>query len=326
MATELFRSIFSGGSSSSRKARHVLANKTGQSFLSIAAARLNFWVIRLALTEAPYTASLLQKPDNSGNTPLHILRRRMAEAAAEPTRPRLQGEREEAKLPPWCLLSRCKPMLIADGVDPPLFSDLVLEVEDASAPGGLVRVAGHRVVIGACSDVLDGQIRKLSHGGRLRVDSLCCRSGEVLLALLHFCYSGEIRLSFREDAFLLWQMLCLCVQYALSIELTKYVRSALVSSLWEPRHAAVVPVLLQAADKVSLTEKESCLVAYALLANPEAALVDVLDDARRAQVLVTALGDIEKHVLSAAGQMKSQTSGSTGSQPPPTPAMRNRDV
>merc|ERR1712106_1005516 len=132
-------------------------------------------------------------------------------------------------LPSWCSLSTSKASVLADGEAAPPFSDIILEVEDPSASSGLVRVAGHGIVIAACSGALDVQIRAAC--GVLRVDPLCCRSGKVLLAVLHFCYTGDICLSFGEDAFLLWQLLCLCVQYGLPSHLTEYARCALVRSL-----------------------------------------------------------------------------------------------
>jgi hypothetical protein len=120
--------------------------------------------------------------------------------------------------------------------------------------------------------------------------------------MLNFCYEGEVSLSFEKDAFLLWQLLCLCVQYGLPAVFTAYVRSALVISLRDSRHAAVLPVLLNAANNVGLTPAESCLVADQFLSSPDAALAGVEGESRRVQVVLIVLGIIGKYLEAAAGQ------------------------
>merc|ERR1712192_26176 len=108
---------------------------------------------------------------------------------------------------------------------------------------------------------------------------------------------GEIHCNFAEDAFRLWQLLCLCVQYELPAFLTAYARTSLVNSVEQPRAAPVLPVLVQAAEKVGLTRSERCFAAFQLLNNPEA-LASLGDDHRRqAQVLLSALADVERRVM-----------------------------
>lgn len=308
-AADLFRHVFAGGSSSSSQAPRDLVNQNGQTFLSIAAARLNFWALRFVLTQAPSCVRIFRKP--GGQMPLEVFLRRVRETSGpfvtpgpEPPAP------TEAQLPSWCQFGQQAPR---SGAANPAFADLVVEVEDPKAEGGIARIAAHRVIVGSCSGKLHEQIRKLPEGEALRLDALCCRSEEVLIALMTFLYTGEIRLGFREDAFLLWQLLCLCVQYSLPQVLTAYVRTALVSALRQPRFAAVVPVLLQAADKVGLTKTEAAFIAGMLAGSPQA--LDSLDgEARQAQALLAAVVAIEKHVQG------SSTSAAAARAPTAAPA------
>merc|ERR1712226_327962 len=91
---------------------------------------------------------------------------------------------------------------------------------------------------------------------------------------MDFLYSGVLNCGFADDAFLLWQLLCLCVQYALP---------ALVHVLVNPMHAPVLPALFFAADKVGLTPDERCFAACVLLKNPAAALGSIGDGPSRTE-------------------------------------------
>lgn len=305
VASELFRIIFSGGSGPSQEARHSLVNKNGQTFLNIAAARLNFWVLRFALTEDPSLEVFMQKQDSSGQTPVEVLRRKVLEATGPPPEQVWPDLPKEVKVPAWCGLSTSQPCIVSQEEDMPTFSDVVFEVQDhvEAAGGRLVKVAGHRVVISACSGVLQQKIKDAPNGV-VHVDPTCCRSGEVLLATLRFCYTGEAALSFAEDGFLLWQMLCLCAQFGLPESLITYVRGALVRSLSDARHAAVGPVLFQAADHVGLTPAERCRVALAVTASPEAFLSGI-EEGQRAQALLPVLSDLERYCQFAQAGMQS---------------------
>ncbi|CAK0805684.1 unnamed protein product, partial [Prorocentrum cordatum] len=94
-------------------------------------------------------------------------------------------------------------------------------------------------------------------------------ASQVLDAVVNFLYSGEVG-DLQQDAFLLWQLVCLCTQYALPAPLAEHARTALVAVIDEPRHAPVAPVLMQAADKVGLTTEERGFVACAVLRCPAA--------------------------------------------------------
>lgn len=266
-AAEVFSTVFA-----SPEVRRERVNENGQTFLHVAAARLNFWVLRLVLSRAPELVGVFCAKDKDGMSPTDTLMRRVgALSGALPDRPSVQALGPEARLPSWSPLASFRPRVrrtMGFEAAPP-FADLMLEVEDMSAEGGVARAAVHRVVVAVGSRRLHQHIRELPAGATFRLDPLCCHSGEVLDAVVSFLYSGEVG-DLPQDAFLLWQLVCLCTQYALPAPLAEYARTALVSVIDEPRHAPVAPVLMQAADKVGLTAEERGFVARAVLRFPAA--------------------------------------------------------
>lgn len=319
-AAELFRIIFLARSKSNEPlVPYRDANKNGQNFLHVAAARLNFWVIHFALANCPKAAALFHNKDNTGYAPADILLHRTEEVTGtlpfRTTPPPPPWPR--APMPSWCPFSQHRPRpCSAVGGAPPAFADVALEVEDRAAEGGVARTMAHRVVLAANSRILDSLVRGLALGGTLRLDGLCCRSGVVLDSVLTFLYSGELtECSFFSNGFLLWQLLCLCAQYALPPPLTNFARRSLLRVLRDKQHAAVVPVLLQASDHVGLTLDETTFVACTYLTNlglgfycdSGAASID------KVEVLLAALIEVERFVLTPV-QMPPSTpdNGSSG--------------
>lgn len=293
-AAEVFRSVFRAGESP--QAPRELANQHGQTFVHIAAARLNFWVLRFILSNSPDTAVLFQRRDSMGHTPLEILLRRFREITGfKLTRPAPLAPPPSEKLPPWSELRRYVPRSSGSAATLP-FADLIVEVEDRASEDGVARVQAHRVVLAANSGIFHKKLQSLPIGKPLHLDPLCCRSVEVLLVVLSFLYSGELACAFQEDAFLLWQLLCLCTQYALPAPLAVYARTALLHSLGSARHAPVVPVLLQAADKVGLTSDEGLYAACVLLSSAQA-VPGASGNEAQAQALLSALAEVERSVL-----------------------------
>jgi len=187
-------------------------------------------------------------------------------------------------------------VVLAANSQAPIFSDVILEVEDFSASDAVVQIAAHRVVIGACSSMLESSVQKSGHAV-IRVDPRCCRSVEVIMTLLHFCYSGELLLTFPEDGFLLWQSVCLCAQYGLPAALTSYLRILLVRSLVNSNYAEVSAVLLQASDKLGLTNAEAAFAARAFIANSKIALASIDDGGEKASLLDSVLAQLEQYVV-----------------------------
>jgi len=298
-AAEVFRSIFRAGEHP--QAPRELANQHGQTFVHVAAARLNFWVLRFILSNAPESSALFQRKDSMGHTPLDILLRRFCEVTNTlPARPAPLAPPADARLPDWSGLARYMPRCSGSATPPP-FADLILEVEDRSAEDGVVQIHAHRAVLASNSGVFNEQLRNHPPGKPVRLNPLCCRSAEVLTVVLGFLYSGELACTFEEDGFLMWQLLCLCTQYGLPQPLTTYARTALVHSLGVARHAPVVPVLLQALDKVNLTSEEGLFTACVFISNPEAAPIPGGVEGK-AQALLAALAEVERSAVRCQGE------------------------
>lgn len=294
-AADVFKAIFTGTAASSPP--RELANHSGLTFVHIAAARLNFWALRTALSLDSGTAALFHKPDLQGQTPLATMLRCAEEAAGPMTR--LPPARPPVQPVPWSPLARHMPK--GPSTEAPPFADLIVEVEDPHAEGGVARVHVHRIVLSANSKAFDMVLRQMPRGETLRVDSQCCRSVEVLLAMLKFLYVGEVSCQhFAGDAIMLWQLLCLCAQYNLPAPLTAYARTALLASLSSgDRQDQLLPALLLMADQVELTPLERAFAALALLAAPATLAAVRGGHEAQARVLLAALTEVERHVLAA---------------------------
>eukprot|EP00930_Biecheleria_cincta_P068182 TRINITY_DN5537_c0_g3_i1.p1 TRINITY_DN5537_c0_g3~~TRINITY_DN5537_c0_g3_i1.p1 ORF type:complete len:708 (-),score=106.31 TRINITY_DN5537_c0_g3_i1:150-2273(-) len=299
-AAELFRLIFTGGCKGDTAERGMNAtdhkvlwcqeNQDGRTFFHEAADRLNFWVLRFALSWSPEIASLLWACDSKGQCPLEVLLRRVQAPMFPPGPPRLQ-----ASHPAWMDFSKYAPSSVASA-----FADVELQVEDVAAEDGISSVMAHRAVLGACSGTLHDMLLRAEAGRPFLIDPMCCRSKRVLACALDFVYHANLSCDFADNGFLLWQLLCLCVHYGLPPPLTKYARSTLLQTLSDQKFASILPVLLQACHEVGLSSEEVCFVSCAILRSPEAALPDghgkEAQD-QRTQVLLAALAEVERHAL-----------------------------
>jgi len=240
--------------------------------------------LRFALAETLESVSLFKQRDANGLSPLVILFRRVQEVlGTDACSPPAVPPPPESHVPPWIRLAQHAPQRVGEERVP--FGDLLLEVEDPSREGGVARIAAHRVVLSAGSDVLRRELRQLSPGVPLRVDAQSCCSGNVLLAAVRFMYGDVKACCLISDAFLLWQLLCLCTQYAFPATLAEYARAALLHSLRLLEHAPLMGMLLQAADKVNLAPAERVFVAAMLVADPAA-----LESAAAASAKIAAAG------------------------------------
>lgn len=299
-AAELFRRIFIGGCTGEADERGMTAtdhkalrrqqNRDGQTFFHVAAARLNFWVIRFALSWSPEIASLLWSCDPKGQSPFEVILQRIQAPMSAPGLSPLH-----ASQPAWLDFSKYAPSGVAAA-----FADVELQVEDVAAEGGVFSVMAHRAVLGACSGTLHDMLLVAEGGRPIRIDPLCCRCKRVLVFALRFVYHANLSCDFADDGFLLWQLLCLCVRYGFPQPLTRYARSTLLRTLSDKKYASITPVLLQACDEVGLSSEEVCFVACAILRSPEAALhhghgKEAQD--QRTDVLLAALAEVERHAL-----------------------------
>eukprot|EP00931_Biecheleriopsis_adriatica_P011237 TRINITY_DN11230_c0_g1_i1.p1 TRINITY_DN11230_c0_g1~~TRINITY_DN11230_c0_g1_i1.p1 ORF type:complete len:751 (+),score=157.16 TRINITY_DN11230_c0_g1_i1:52-2253(+) len=305
-AASLFRELFLGNvghlDKLLLKALRSRYNEDLQTFFHIAAARLNFWVLRFALSSAPELTPLLWCWDVRGQSPLDVLLQKMSELGASPPIPLLQPVQEAGAPMEWMDFSKYVP--VADArLDPDsaaAFADVEIEVEDADEPHGIHRVMAHRAILGASSGAMHQLLSELAPGRALKIDPLCCRSRKVLVSALAFVYCGRLSCDFAEDGFLLWQLLCLCARYGLPEPLRRYALSALLRRLIDVRYAAITPVLLQASKEVGLSPDEACFVACAMLRSPEAALGSAGSkegQKRQAEAVLNALAEVERHAL-----------------------------
>lgn len=307
-AATLFRAIFPSDDKAKRstgdsdKDQCALTNHNGQTFLHIAAVRMNFWVMQHVMSCAASVLHLFHVRDSAGLTPLEILLRRLTEVGAVPPRPSL-APMPKSQMPNWMGLARFAPTLQAGKPMP--FIDLKVEVEEPSMEGGKWSVDVHRVVLGAASPALDAHIRKLSSGEPLRIDPKCCRSSKVLMFVVQFLYGTEAICDFSKDAFLLWQLFCTSAQYALPAALKKFAKSALLSSIAEPEFGPVVRALLQSADKVGLQAEEAGYVACQFLGSPDSLAACGSDDGQL-KALAAALREVERSVLGSGTTSKAQ--------------------
>jgi len=287
-------------------------NARNQTFLHVAAGRLNLWVLKFAAVrglEALFTAE-----DDKGWTPRSLLDRHMAErgvAERAPT-PRMKKGSCGPHVPPWASLSALQPL--APGSKPP-FSDVVVEVQDEHR--GCVEIHAHRIVLAACSRVwhralataprpeplkpknTDGSQEKAQHHSKAvsptvlpLLPTQCCNA-DVALFALRFLYTGTTSCTFQADAQLLLQLLQLCVDFSLPAPLMAWALDALFKSMAEGQRPATdePAALLQRADKLALSPEERCFLARRLFASDTA--WEAIDKKLRGQQIEQVLGVLE---------------------------------
>jgi len=305
---ELFAAIFEGTSGD----HHRSCNAQGQSFLHIAAVKPHVWILRFAAQHN--LDALFSATDGAGWSPRILVEHHLAQrgiAEQPPPLPTLAA----ARVPPWCRLGSVKPST-PGGTRPP-FADVALEIQDEVLEK-TVQVFAHRVVLAANSEVLHEQLLQLGRGDggdaspassstsspvvAIPVDSQCCRSADVALFALRFLYTGEPACDFEGNGHLLWQLTCLCAKYRLPAPLLAWAHDALLSCLDDPRYGDVVPVLLRAAEPISLGPEARRFVARRFIGK-DAAWSGVEAD-KRARTLEIALGELEQCLAPAFSQAR----------------------
>lgn len=298
-AAEVFQQLYLGiGHAWTKAALQAYRSRptaTQDTFLHCAAARLNFWVLRYALSSAD-AVYLLQHRNCSNQSALEVLMLKLSEVHRSPS-PSLVQAPQEAERP---FVDFGKYLPTTDGSQDsrePAFADVELEVEDS---GEVCRVPAHRAILGAASSVLHEQLVRCAPGRPLRINPLCCHSKQVLLTALGFLYRSRLHCNFSEDGFLLWQLLCLCTEYDLPKPLWRYAKAALLAAVTQTRYAPVLPVLLEARAQVGLDQEEAAAISYALLCHHEVGLKGMPIE-EQSQVILIALGIVEHYVLEPPG-------------------------
>mmetsp|Transcript_37491 Transcript_37491/g.86490 ORF Transcript_37491/g.86490 Transcript_37491/m.86490 type:complete len:637 (-) Transcript_37491:29-1939(-) len=269
-AAKLFELILRGRYGSNlANTSHI--NSAGQTFMHIAASRLNFWVLRFALStvEPAQMSRLLAFRDPAGNRPLDILVLRLQDALGVPARPPapVPPPVEATRLPQWCSFAAFVPKgPQKNDAEDAVFSDVHIEVQDPTFDGGVVRLPAHRAVLGANSSKLHQHL-KSEGGNSLRLDPSCCRSWEVAVVALNFLYSGEVANSFPSDPRHLGQLLSFCKRYDLPTPFTSFAKAALLHSVYaaDSKSAAAMSDSLQHVASMELSSDERWLLAFVYL-------------------------------------------------------------
>ncbi|CAE7567337.1 Rab23 [Symbiodinium necroappetens] len=149
-AAEVFQQLYLGiGHAWTKAALQAYRSRptaTQDTFLHCAAARLNFWVLRYALSSAD-AVYLLQHKNCSNQSALEVLMLKLSEVHRSPS-PSLVQAPQEAERP---FVDFGKYLPTTDGSQDsrePAFADVELEVEDS---GEVCRVPAHRAILGAAS-------------------------------------------------------------------------------------------------------------------------------------------------------------------------------
>lgn len=234
----------------------VCRNASGETFLDVAAAALNFWVINFTILQLNSVAqTFLRGPPSHVeqiDPPLRSLARRIAKPRAPPA-PELRHWPGHLELLQMLAASP------ATGSVP--YADVAFEVSPGGSTGGGAAggakatgnklVMAHRAIVASRSPVLLEELKRLpadtplqgQDGARaclFRVDPRI--SKDVWKCVIYFLYSGEMHPSFpRQDPGQLLELLRACVTYQLPAPLADFAQ------------ACLCPLLPGASVRVALT-------------------------------------------------------------------------
>ncbi|CAE7759727.1 LOGL8 [Symbiodinium sp. CCMP2456] len=172
------------------------ANANGQSFLALAAASLNFWVLKHVALRYPEQMKVLicSTEADQGKPPL----RQLLQSLPNPRQP---GFPQSAKIPEHFAVAS---MLSPDSTGRVPFADIAFDV--TTGPDTHSRFLAHRVVVGAQSPVLLKELETLplvelpQEGIAAAVFKVDRRiSKDVWRAVLQFFYTGMVHCPFMKD-------------------------------------------------------------------------------------------------------------------------------
>jgi len=274
------------------------ANAYGFTFLSIAAASLNFWVLSFMLRNFQMEAKSLFC--SSSTAPL----RSLAEVIPGPTPPVF---RPPAAFPEHF---RAADMLLQDEGGAVPYADLAFdvgaEVEAGVAAG---RFLAHRIVVATQSPVLleaigKTELTELSPGKEDRIRAAVCRvdpriSKEVWRSVLQFMYTGVISFPRVNDVEAVVELLLACTIYKLPQPLLEFTQACLYPLLPTSSPSMALQVFsictgcaLQDPDLASSREAS----AYILLRSAHV-VFEAMDAAGVAQILEKVLQTAEHAAL-----------------------------
>lgn len=202
------------------------ANAAGDSFLTLAAKSLNFWVLKFcALNHAAATKALLCSEKEA---PL----RAMADLIPKPTPP---GYQAPPRFPEHFAIAT---LLNPNKGGQVPFADVAFDVGPPENGEGSnaerVRFLAHRIVVGSQSQVLLKELEKTAditeEGVRIfRVNPRI--SKDVWRIVLQFLYTSVVSCPFAADPKKLVELFCACALYALPKPLVDYTQCVLFQML-----------------------------------------------------------------------------------------------
>ncbi|CAJ1358488.1 unnamed protein product [Effrenium voratum] len=217
-------------------------NGSGQSFLHVAAARLNTQILAASLTDFPALAPLFAQQDSAGASPMSILAKHLA-ARGRPQPP-------------------CTEQNKAFEAHTPSGAEVEVEVEDEVSGKVCLRFKESVLRLSQrCSEEMRTQSAKV------KVDPGVCRSARAVSEALNFLTGQPLTLSESRE---LWQLLSFSVRYRLPRELRQHASAALLDRLKDKESAAVLPMLVRGGQAAGLTAPERRYVLYCMLTSPEA--------------------------------------------------------
>jgi len=289
------------------EAFQIHQNQRRQTFIHIAAARLNFYVLKYAAMRG--LGTLFTGPDGAGWTPQALLDYHLSERNIGNELPAVDGC--QFRLPPWCSLGALQPPSLGT---PPQFSDMVVDVRDKLR--GRVELHAHRVILAGCSRtwhrILSGRRSRgpstMATPAVLSLDPAYCSSADVALFAVRFLYTGNLDCSFKSDSSLLMQLVRLCSSCRLPAPLCVWASNALLRCLDDPGSDLQAGALMAEADNFGLAPAARCFLARRLFASDAA--VRAVPERDRDRVIEAALGALE-------GAPAARAAAEEGSFPPP---------
>lgn len=310
-AKQLFVELFE----SMPQALTAQRNFNGQTFLHMAAANMNFWLLRFALQHG--LVGLISEKDDADWTPRGLLAHALA-AKRVAEYPPVRGLPEAdmaVSLPPWCRLGTFQPP--KPGAAPQPFADCAVEVKDAKR--GAMRIHAHRVILAGCSSVFRKELDALrppsgeldntapSIGACRRpheapnlvhVDPSCCSNVDIVHHVLSYLYKADVSWCGSCDASDLMQALCFVHKYGFPRTLVVRLQDALLRSLSGEKSHALIPLIFKQAENLGFGGAAQLYLARRFICNDRG--WDMTSEADACALLQTAFTKLE--ILFATGK------------------------
>jgi len=197
-------------------------NYHGVTFLQLAAASMNFWVLTYVFKNLPVQAKALVSMPN------HAPMKNLAEVVPQPVQPQFSPPE------PFPEHFRISEMLQQDDDGTVPYADVAFDVGPERSGGAACRFLAHRVIVMSQSPALSEALEKApmtdlprerTRAAVLRVDARI--SQEVWRSVLQFMYTGVINFDFASDIEKVVELLRACALYKLPRPLQDFAQVSL---------------------------------------------------------------------------------------------------